>query len=211
MTRALVKFRVSRILHRAFVPRFSEVSLYSMSLTCLLLIATHFHANIHLFDESIWEADWRACIAYAVIGVGLLLSLFHAFSRRRKSSFAKVFMLLFASLVSGFGGIWAGTYLWYHTTGWLRVIPLWNIVSGYMLLASVRDETPTDDRIADVQASLKEVLVTTLITVLIFAICQGFFKLHWAATFSLTVAYATNFNGQLLPWICPPEGEPEKA
>ncbi len=202
---------LSKLFYWLFVPRFSEVALFSMSLTCILLVSTNFDFNLDFTVNAMNPGKFGIVGAYAVFCSGLFLSIFHAFSDRKKSSFEKIFMLLFASIISGFGGIWAGAYLWYHSEGWLRALPVWNIISGYILLASVRDTNSIDQRISDENASLAEVGLSALVTILIFSISQYFFNLHWAATFAITVAYATNFNAILLGLFITPQQEPEKA
>jgi uncharacterized membrane protein len=206
-----MQFNLSKFLYWLFIPRFNEVSLFSMSLTCILLVATNFNYNIEFTANPIDAGNYGIIGAYAVIFSGLLLSIFHAFSDRKKSSFEKIFMLLFASIISGFGGIWAGAYLWYNMEGWLRILPIWNIISAYILLVSVRDTNSIEQRISDENASLLEVGLGALVTVIIFSVSQYGFSLHWAATFSITVAYATNFNAPLLNLFIQTEEEAEKA
>lgn len=198
-----MKYSFSRFLYWLFIPRFNEMALFSMSLTCLLLVAANFNFDFEFTANQMNARNYGIIGAYVVICSGLLLSIFHAFSDRKKSSFEKIFMLLFASIISGFGGIWAGAYLWYNTEGWFRILPVWNIISGYILLASVRDTSSIEQRISDENASLTEIVLSTLITVLLFSISQYGFDLHWAATFSITVAYATNLNAPLLNLFIP--------
>jgi hypothetical protein len=200
-----MKFKLSNILRSLFIPTFNEVSLFSMSLTCLLLIITNFKFHIVFTSNPPANGHYEVLIVYAVFAGGLLLSIFHAFSTREKSSLEKIFMLFFACFICGFVGIWSGTYLWYRTESWYRIFPVWNVISSYFLLCSVRDSTAIDDRILDTDASPLEIGLSTVLTLVVFSVSQYLFKLYWAATFSITVAYATNINAPVLNLILGPD------
>ncbi len=106
-----MKFKLSTILRALVIPTFNEVSLFSMSLTCIFLIITSFKFHILFTSTPPANGHYEVLIIYAVFAGGLLLSIFPAFSTREKSSFEKIFMLFFACFISGFGETWSGTYL----------------------------------------------------------------------------------------------------
>jgi hypothetical protein len=129
------------------------------------------------------------------------LSLYHAFSKRKKSSIEKMLLLLFAVLMSGFSGIWAGTYLLGHEKGIFLFFPIWNILNGYFLIVYLKESGMDDNRISDEDATLLEVLISATIATGLFLISKYFFHHNWAITFSLCVAYSTNLNGPIVSLI----------
>ena len=171
-----------------------------MGYVCLLLLIvnslasnsgySHFHN--HSGDVKIFVLIFLPLI------IGMFLCLYHAFTDRQKTNLEKKFMILFAAIVNGYSGIWYGTYILVNNAGWgLLPFPVWNIISGYILIASVRATDIEEITISDANVSFKKLLVGTLVVTILFLICHFLFKLVWAGTFSICIAWATNLNSSI--------------
>lgn len=177
-----------------FIPEYDELGLFCMSYVLILLVL--FNASATTIDFSSWGEDPGIIFILIAFLTGMGLCIFHAFSRRKKSRTEKRLMILFAAILNGFCGIWYGTYILVHTPGYaLAVFPVWNIISGYILIASLRSHSGFDQRIiSDENISLKKLIVNSIIVTALFLICQVYFQLVWAATFSICMVWITNLN-----------------
>jgi hypothetical protein len=189
---------------RIIAPDYTELSLFVMSYTCVLF----FVANIAWFKNlpSHFAADQGsgAIIIYIIFAAGILLSLFNAFSTRKKTSVEKIILLFFAVLLNGFAGLWAGTYYLERLHSIFLIFPIWNIFSSYMLISSLREGNGRgidETRITDGNVKIIEVVISALIATAVFAISQYLFHNVWAVTLSLCIAYATNLNAPVVSLI----------
>lgn len=180
---------------KVFEPTFDELTLFVLAYTCILLIGAN---TYNLIKSGEIHQNMNGLVAFlpvTIIVVGIALSLHHAFSKRKKERLEKQIMFLFASFVSGFAGIWGGTYLLSNSEkwSWILVFPVLNIVSSYLILGSknrVLDERCIDDR----NVTITEVAVSAAIVTVAFLITAKYLHYHWAATLSICVAYGTNLN-----------------
>lgn len=180
---------------RLLIPRYDELALYLMSSSFVLLFLTHakLRAGIHylLFDD--FELD--GLIAFGFFVVGMIFSLYHAFTTREKADWEKTAMLFFAVVVNSAGGIAAGVHMLKETRGLLMVFPLWNIVNGILLLLMYRSEIVDDSCIVDDNATPLQVVVGTIVVLTSVLVCTFVFDMYWATTFSVCIAYSCNVNG----------------
>src|SRR4030043_220073 len=105
------------ILHY-IIPQYDEITLFSMSFTCgLLLIVGALSIKWEIRTSSSTGDDVEILIIAVFFIAGLVLSIYHAFAKRRKTSFEKYLMLFFAVILNGFSGILVGTYFLEGTKG----------------------------------------------------------------------------------------------
>jgi hypothetical protein len=123
---------------------------------------------------------------------GLLVSLFHVFVTKEKGPITKIFMLVFALLLSGVSGIAAAVHMIRETSGVLLAFPIWNIINGLILLWYVG--MVDDSRVKDADATPLQVAVGLLTAGVIFVVCQSVLHWHWSITLPVCIAYATNMN-----------------
>lgn len=133
-------------------------------------------------------------ILAAVFLAGLMLSIYHAFASRQKTSFEKLLMLYFAVILNASIGIMAGSRNLEDARGWLMIFPILNIVNGALLLILLRTRVMNEDNISDENTSLGQVALSGAAIVILFAFCHYLFNLLWTQTFSVCVVYSTNLN-----------------
>lgn len=190
---------MTKFFKRIFVPEYSELSLFVMSFSCLLFFLTdiEFFKTLHF---KISENQFGIFIIYLIVFAGILLSFYHAFSKRKKTSIEKDIMLLFAAFLNGFTGLWAGAYFLGQAKGIFLVFPTLNILSGYILLGSIRKTSGGIDesRISDTNVKFIEVIISSLIAAGIFLMSKYYFHQVWAVTLSLCIVYATNLSAPVV-------------
>ncbi len=203
-----------------FLPTFSELSLFMMSLSFLLVLFFSKSMRTGLFKFLTGpRSDPRIFMLFVLFGAGLALSIFHVFTERQKSKVEKYAMLFFAVLANAICGILASLHIlgislevpdaFFILRIWdildsqdapsvvsriYLILPIWNIINCLLLLVSFRLGWITDRNISDEKAGRFEILAGSLITAAIFVVCQFLFKLYWAITFSICVIYATSFS-----------------
>ena len=184
-----------------FLPTFSELSLFMMSVSFLLLFSFN-----ELLRSSIFKIldkpgrDPRIVLLLLFFGMGLFLSLYHVFAEREKSIPEKYAMLFFAVVANAVSGILASIYILKQSSdapSVLLLLPIWNIINCILLVVSFRFGIINESNISDENATRFEVFFGLLIIVAIFLVCQFLFKLYWAITFSICVIYATSFSDAL--------------
>jgi hypothetical protein len=194
--------------------------LMGVSLLLLLLADNSLKAdirNLPIFDtEALVDDYYNTKIGlyyvYSVVsivvfffGAGLILSIFHVFTRRCKSRPEIMLMFYFALLVNVFSGIFTGLHILGHTQGWFVIFPACNILNGAILLFSCNFQTTGERSISNSNTSIWLVLLGMLNVVLLFILCKYVLELYWAVTFSICVIYASNINNAvqrlLLPFL----------
>jgi hypothetical protein len=191
--------KISNFFSFLFVPHYDELSLFSMSYICILLLIV----NISPSDWSIENVSFQPegvnlLIIIIPFLVGMGLCLYHAFTNRKKTNIEKKLMIFFAAIINGFSAIWAGTYILVHSQKWgLSIFPIWNIISGYILLTLLRSADFEEETISDQNVTLGQLGVGTLFVTGIFYLCYFVFNLNWAATFSICIAWSTNLYNSI--------------
>lgn len=208
---------------RFFLPIFSPLSLFMMSLSFLLVFFFSETLRSGLFK--ILNAPGESARLYILLlffTAGLGLSLYHVFTERKITKIEKHAMLFFVVMSNGFCGILASMHIMGVSSGDFDVsfmfhirniisgtggsagasrifliLPIWNIINCVILLASYRTGDLNEKNISDEKASRFEVLAGVVVIVGIFVFCRFVFKLYWAITFSICVIYSTSFGDAL--------------
>ena len=130
--------------------------------------------------------------------LGMLLSVFHVFIKREKEIGEKFLMFVFAVIISGGSGFYAGMYMLKNAQGWLMVFPIWNIVNGILLFILLRtglgDMELVDYYITDIAVSIKEIIASTVLAGILAVLCLYVFRLHWVIVYSICVCYTMNIQ-----------------
>jgi len=186
-----------RSVGKYLVPKYDELTLFLVSVSFLLPLAidTRLRRTIYHFMST--EYNWL-CIPIDVLAglfvAGFAYSIFSVFSSKKMTSGEKTAMLYFVVLVSGLSGVIGGYVLLDSTAGLLKIFPVWNIINAILLMVlysggAMGEECIIDDRPKPLQA-----IIGVAVVVITSAVCHWMFGLHWAITFSICIAYATNVD-----------------
>lgn len=178
-----------------FIPRYNAITLFLMSLAFVLIFCTNaeLRTGFHdLFFEN--KLDPRIYIAFCLFVAGILFSLYHVFTARKRTDWEKIAMLFFAVFVNVLSGIAAGMHVLKDTYGVLVIFPVWNIINGVLLLIMYRLHIIDESSIVDDYATSFQVLLGSIVVVTALVACRFIFAIHWSITFSICVSYATNIN-----------------
>jgi hypothetical protein len=182
---------------RFFIPRYNELALFLMSISFVLIFFTHPDLRARAREIFSDDFDPRTYITPVLFVLGILFSLYHVFTVRRKTNWEKVTMLFFAIMANGLGGVAAGMHVLENSHGLLMVFPIWNIINGALLLVMYRFKIINESSIADDNATPFEVVLGVIVVAAAFVVCRFVFEMYWAITFSICVAYASNINGTI--------------
>ena len=195
-------------------PKFDELSLFSMSLTCVLLLLVQAPSFIGEVSICLHRTDdcintWLVvAFLFGVPLIGFALSFRHVFTDRPKTGIEKSFMLFFAIFLNGFSGIMSGVYvLGKETNPWFMLFPVVNILNGIFLFGYLPHKTVigelwgatqriTHNKISDKNATRAEIVFATIMIVGLFAVCHFLFELFWLQTLSVCLIFANNLCHQ---------------
>ncbi len=191
--------RIWLAIQNYFVPGYTETEVFLMAISLVLL--SLFNADLKLWIQvtisSINNTDSDRVVQY-VLGAGglfisgLILSIFHAFSSKRKSETVKTIILVFALGISGVAGIIASMRIIKYYYGLFLVFPVLNIFSSIILLYLIG--FASGSMMDDGDAPKRDLFIGSVVVITTFLLCNFWFDFHWSITFSICVAYAMNIN-----------------
>jgi len=191
-----MKKNINNFLDRVgILPRYTEVSLFLMTITILLIIFTaDYDSRKDFLNYWFGDGDGRMLIVFGMMIVGMLFSIYYVFSTKPMSRNGKIFLLFFAVFANALAGITAGEYALKNSTGIFTIFPILNIISAFILLSLFRGGFIDTSSILKRQAKKFEIITGSIMVVCLFFISQYIFHNFWAITFSFCVVYATNVN-----------------
>jgi hypothetical protein len=171
-------------------PRFHEISTYLIALSFCWLLIFHpeLRRGVYLFFTGFESMSPFFLFLGAVVTGGLLLSLIHAFIKRKKSAFEKTIMGWSILGVSGVTSFMVGTEMISLRSSIMAVFVTWNILMSLLLLFQMGAQRY---EISDDDASFATVVITTAILVTILLLSDFYFRLSWAETLSICIFYST--------------------
>lgn len=177
------------------LPSYDELTMFLMSVTVVLVTACNPGLRDRLIGFVFSVSGVFLGGAYILIYVcGLVLSVYHIFSSREKSQTEKYLMLFFAVFTNGTSAICAGFYLLRHSVTWLAVFPIWNIVSGAVLILMLWFDIVDRRSVGDREATILQAILGLAAVVAVFFACSLLLKFPWAITFSICIAYSTSLD-----------------
>ncbi len=171
-------------------PRFHEISTYLIALSfCWLFI---FHPELRRGYYLLFTGFETMSPFFLVLGLivtaGLLLSLIHAFTKRKKLAFEKAVMGWSILGISSVASFLVGTEMIPSRSSIMTILVTWNILMSIVLLMQMGAQKY---EISDDEASFAEVIVTTVILVVILLISDLYLRLSWPMTLSICIFYST--------------------
>lgn len=194
------KRSITRLLRIIFVPVYSEVALFLISLVFILLLISDRELQsllrqIFRFFSTKFSGASSPAIIYLIpymllLFIGILLSIFHVASSRKKSEFEKKIMMGCMGLINGITGIYAGIHLLKISSGLLLIFPIFNVIYGFINFAQLWMSENIEDR----NATAREIRMGLFLTCLLFFLFRLIFHLDWSITLSICTIFAINFN-----------------
>jgi phage FluMu protein Com len=177
------------------LPSYDEVTMFLMSVTVVLVTVCNPSLRDRLIGFIFSVSGVFFGGAYILIYIcGLVLSIYHIFSSRAKNQTEKYLMLFFAVFTNGTSAMCAGFYLLEHAVIWLAVFPIWNIVSGAVLILMLWFDIVDRRCVSDREATIPQAILGLAALVAVFFACSLLLKFHWAITFSICIAYSTSLD-----------------
>src|SRR6266498_4117290 len=172
-------------------PRFHEISTYLIALSfCWLLI---FHPELRYGYYMLFTGFETMSPFFLALGlivtVGLVLSLIHAFIKRKKLAIEKALMGWSILGISGVASFLVGAEMLPSRSSIVTILVTWNILMSVVLLMQMGSQKY---EISDDEASFAEVIVTTVVLMAVLVISDLYLHLSWAMTLSICIFYSTS-------------------
>jgi DNA-directed RNA polymerase subunit RPC12/RpoP len=176
------------------IPNYDELSLFLMAVVFIILYATNVKMQDDITQFLMRLGTWRRYLYIGLFAIGLLLCLYHVFTRRKKSDIEKGIMLVFAITINAATGIIAGLYMLKESPGWLFLFPVWNLLNSAVIVLMQYTNFFNEDQISDRNATITQVFIGLIAILIIFYVCSNIFDLHWSITYSICIIYTTSFD-----------------
>jgi hypothetical protein len=172
-------------------PRFQEITTYLIALSfCWLFL---FHPELRRGFYMLFTGFESMSPFFLALGLivtaGLLLSLIHAFIKRKKLALERAIMGWSVLGISGVTSFFVGVEMLPSRSSIALVMVAWNILMGILLLLQMGMQKYD---ISDENASFAEVIATTVVLVAVLLISDLYFRFSWAVTLSICIFYATS-------------------
>lgn len=174
-----------------FSPRYDEVTLFVMSSSAILLFLLDAAFRSVVISEVTEPSDLRMYALLPFLAGGLVLSLVQGFIRHEKREFEREMMLMFAVFFQAFSGFFAAFHLLVNpawTIHW--IFPLWNIISGILLLLMYRMQIVGIGAIIDTRVSRGQIAICILPVAGFIFLNHVVLGMHWSIILSMSVALA---------------------
>lgn len=184
---------IKEFLKKIFGRKFNELSLYIMGLSILLIyfIDRSFNDQLHHYLET--TEDGRVFIILFFMLLGIFYSLYHAFSKAKKTDWQKTWMLYFAMTLQFFVAMIA-LFRSIEVKEISVLFPLLNFFSVFISYQLFDNDVINEDDIDDNNASLIEIILATLILVGAVSVSYYLIKLHWIETLSISFLIANQVS-----------------
>jgi hypothetical protein len=186
-----------RSIGKNLVPKYDELTLFLISVSFLMPLGFDTRLRHTMYHFMSTQYEWLCIPADAIVGLfvaGFAYSIFHVFSSRKITGGEKRAMLYFVVLVSGLSGIVGGYVLMDSSAGFLKIFPLWNVINAVLLLVLYCGGAIDEGCIIDDHPKHIQAVIGAGVVVITSAVCHWMFGMHWAITFSICIAYATNVD-----------------
>lgn len=197
LTEREIQLQATKASVAPLLPHYDDLTLFTLSLTLVLLLLVNTGTQQDIIRPLLVLAEGRILLLFGAACVGMVFSLLGVFFRSRKPETIKWLMLIFAVLVSGGTGVYAGYIALKATQGWLIIFPAWNILTGGLLLLTLTYDQWDPNCIIDKPATTGQIVLTVVTACIIVGVCQYGFEMHWAITYSICVGYITNLHHTL--------------
>ena len=176
------------------IPNYDELSLFLMAVVFIVLYATNTVMQKDISHFLMRLGAWRRYLYVGLFAIGMLLCLYHVFTKRKKTDIEKEIMLVFAITINAATGVIAGLYMLKESPGWLLAFPVWNLLNSAAIILMQYVDFFNEDQISDRDATITQVIIGLIAILIIFYICNNVFNLYWAITYSICIIYTTSFD-----------------
>jgi hypothetical protein len=180
-------------------PRFHEISMYLIALSVCWVFVFHpeLRQGFYIFFSGFESMSPFFIALGLIITGGLLLSLIHAFIKRKKLALEKAIMGWSVLGISSVTSFLAGVEMIPSRSPTMMILVAWNILMSILILFQMGMQKYD---VSDDDASFAEVMVTTVILVVILLFSDLHLRLSWAMTLSICIFYST-FVVFITAWV----------
>lgn len=184
---------IKGFLKKVFGKKFNEMSLYVMGLSILLIyfIDRSFNDQFHNYLEN--TEDGRVFIILLFMLLGILYSLYHAFSKTKKTNWQKTWMLYFAMTLQ----MAIATIALIQSVEIKEIsilFPLLTYIGAIISYQLYDNDVINENDVDDRDASLLEIILATVILTGVISISYYLIELHWIETLSASVILANQVS-----------------
>lgn len=185
-------FRLPRFLR----PDLGALSNYTaaLALVATILVDGSLRRGVYEFGLQGLARNPFRIVPLAILAGGVLFSLVNVFCYGRKPVWVKRLTLYATVTINGAVAFAAGVHLLTVGQGWELAFPFFNVLYGSWLLVCLRGGLIDEQDVPDDYASPLEVAVTTVLLLVVLAVCKYMLQMHWTVTMSACVGYSSTLG-----------------
>lgn len=181
-----IKSFLKWIFKKLFAKEFDELSFYVISISLILVYLLEPSLKSDFFKLANFSKDVRIYLVIPGLIIGIIYSVYHVFSKKKKSTNSKEWMLYLALtvqlLIAMFGLFYSNNNdevsIWYPLLNFFYAIIIYKLEEyKYLELFHITDRN----------ANLIEVLLATILVGTVIVLSLFVFQLHWLETLSISI------------------------
>jgi hypothetical protein len=182
------------------IPTYDSLSVFLMAIIWILFLVTNTKTQDHItYLMSYFPTKYpglNMLAAGLAFSAFIVLCFYMVLSDRDKTGTEKQIMAFFAVITTIIITYTCGTYLnkTHKIVDWQIIFPMWNLFNARMLLTMLTRGVINEECVSDRQATPIQLFLGLTAVIAIFLFCNYTFKLYWAITFSICIAYTTSFD-----------------
>jgi len=194
---------------KRFLPTYTEVSLFLILLSSVLILIWHPQSRILLdHDYDLW--DIREVMFIIAFLLGAYFSLYYALDFRKvPPREARLFMVLFVIFVEIMAALSLGMYNLDFETKMNAILATLNFSQAVLLIFLFRSNVINENNIKPYNAKPLELISGSFIVITAFFFMTLRLKMEWPTIFSILITYSVMFN-DLLFTLHPSAAQPER-
>ncbi len=178
---------------KLFVKGYDELGVYVIGIS--LLVCAIINTSLH---NDLVEASKTGTILFlffffSISGFGIALSMFHVLSKAKKDAVDKYLMIFFAISVQGLTAFVGFDYA-RETSEVSLVFPFLNGIYAFISISLFFEGKISHRKFHDNDATLIEIIISTLIVLILVSITTFLTSLHWVEILSVAILFGNKIS-----------------
>lgn len=177
--------KVNNVLRKlGLMPKPTEASMFVMAVTALVLLLTTGEVWSEMFYIISHDDRGKSLLVFVYVGIGIFLSIYHAFSKREKKVWEMQMLKWFTVVTLSMVAISTAVYIYHVKQPAFLVFTIWNAIQAFALIfLSGKRYAGQYIKLPTRNASYVEVGLGILVVSVVLYI-ESRFQTHWSIAFS---------------------------
>lgn len=181
-------------IEKLFVKGYDELGVYVIGISLLICAIINTSLHTDLIEASKTGAILFLFFFFSISGFGIVLSMFHVFSKVKKDVIDKYLMIFFAISVQCLTAYIGFDYASDYSSDVSLVFPFLNLIYAFISIHLFFEGKISHLEFHDNDATLIEVIIATLIVLILVSITTFMTSLHWVEILSIAILFGNRIS-----------------